>query len=311
MQRKESVSQIRVGLFLLFGIVLVCGMVIYFGRFGDGLKEFYNLRVEYPNASGLFRGADVLLAGAKVGAVSSGPYVLDSMRGVYVTLKVYEGVQIPEGSTFTIGSSGLLGDSYVDISMPPDLDLTQLTPIPADTTVIGGRQSGISELAGEGSALLDDVRTAVNNINGVVTRMNEELLTQQSMVSIGETLENLETTSAEFAKASAQLDAIMTEISTATVDAAETIKGTGKTVKQSSITLESVEKAADEFSKTMVEVRALIRDVKQGKGPIGTVLNDRAMAENLRAFAENLRRHGVLWYRDRAERDPDAAGAEE
>lgn len=305
MQRNETTSQIRVGLFLLLGIVLVCGMVVYFGRFGDGLKNFYNLRVEYPNASGLFRGADVLLAGAKVGAVDTGPYVLETMRGVYVTLKIYEGVQIPEGSVFTIGSSGLLGDSYVDISMPPDIDLTKLTPIPPDTTVIGGRQSGIGELAGEGSAVLEDVRTAVNNINSVVLRMNEELLTKKSMESVGETLENLETTSAEFAKASAQLDAIMAEISTAATDATETIRGTGKTVKQTSITLESVEKAADEFAKTMLAVQAVIRDAEKGSGPIGALLNDRAMADNLRAFAENLRRHGILWYRDRAMRESD------
>src|SRR5688572_6604213 len=98
MANSENITQARVGVFVLLGLVAICAMVVYFGRFGDGLKTYYELRVEYSNASGLFAGADVLLAGAKVGAVKEGPYVLDSMRGVYVILKIYDGVQVPEGS---------------------------------------------------------------------------------------------------------------------------------------------------------------------------------------------------------------------
>lgn len=299
----EKVTQARVGFFLLLGILLICGMVVYFGRFGEGLREYYQIRVEYPNASGLFSGADVLLAGARVGAVESGPYVLANMRGVYVMLKLYEGVEIPEGSVFTIGSAGLLGDSYVDITMPTDLDVENFVPIPAGAVVTGRRETGLGDLAGEGTKLLDDVRAAVKNIDTVVTRINEEVLAPASVESIKETLTNLETTSAEFAEASKGIDEVIAKASAAVDEASEVVEGVGVTVKKSEATVEAATEAAEAFTKTMNEVRGVVKDARDGKGPLGTLLTDRTVSENLQALVYNLRRYGILFYKDRADRD--------
>jgi hypothetical protein len=56
----------------------------------------------------------------------------------------------------------------------------------------------------------------------------------------------------------------------------------------------------------MVEIRLLVRDARNGKGPLGALVGDRAMAENLRALVANLRAHGVLWYKDRAAKPTQA-----
>ncbi len=307
MTKGEKVTQVRVGFFMLLGIGLICGMVVYFGRFGDGLKEFYQIRVEYPNASGLFVGADVLLAGAKIGSVEEGPYVLKSMVGVYVLLKLYEGVRIPEGSKFTIGSSGLLGDSYVSITMPSDLDVESFRPIPPDAVVQGGRESGLSDLAAGGADLLESVETAVKNIDTVVTRINEEVLNPTSVKAIDETLKNLETTSAEFAEASKGFDAVMEKASTALEDvqaSVERVTGTvDETVQQSQETVAAAKESAEAFTKTMDELRAVIADAKDGRGPVGALLTDQTIADNLRALVYNMRRYGILFYKDRAIQD--------
>jgi len=298
----EKVTQVRVGFFILLGLVAICAMVVYFGRFGDGLKKFYTLRVEYPNASGLFSGADVLLAGARVGSVQDGPYVLESMRGVYVILKIYEGVQIPEGSAFTIGSSGLLGDSFVDITMPATLDVEHYVAIKPGTTVIGKRDSGgISELAGEGGKVLEDVRTAVKNINTVVVRLNDEVLNKQTVAAVNETMQNLKATSAEFSTASKKLDGVMDQATSAMKDVSAAVGHVTATVDKTADTLAATKAAAISFDKTMVEVRLLVHDARNGKGALGTLIGDRAMAANLRALVANLRAHGILWYKDRAE----------
>lgn len=303
----EQATQLRVGAFLLLGLVLAASMVVYFGRFGDGLRNYYNVRIEYPNASGLFSGADVLLAGAKVGAVQDGPYVLESMRGVYVILKIYEGVLIPEGSTFTIGSSGLLGDSFVDITMPADLDVKKFVPIEPGTVVIGKREMGISDLAGEGSQLLADIRTAVSNVNVLITKLNSEVLNESTVEAVGQTMKNIETTSAEFSSASKRLDGMLDDAQVAVKEATDALGRVTKTVDKTTDTLEATRLAAISFDKTMVEVRNLLRDIRQGKGPIGTLISDRSMADNLRALVVNLRKHGILWYKDRAS-EQEAAG---
>jgi ABC-type transporter Mla subunit MlaD len=301
----EKVTQARVGFFILLGLVAICTMVVYFGRFGDGLKKFYELRVEYPNASGLFSGADVLLAGAKIGTVKDGPYVLDNMRGVYVMLKIYDGVQIPEGSAFTIGSSGLLGDSYVDITMPATLDIENYKAIAPGTTIVGKRDAGgISELAGEGGKLLEDVRAAVKNIDTVVTRLNTEVLDKPTVKAVGETVQNLRTTTAEFSAASRKLDGIVEQAATAMKQVTETVNHVTVTVDKTTDTLAATKDAAESFDKTMVEVRLLVRDARNGKGALGTLIGDRRMAENLKLFIANLKTRGILWYKDRAEPEP-------
>ena len=304
----ERVTQTRVGFFMLLGLVAICAMVVYFGRFGDGLKKFYELRVEYPNASGLFVGADVLLAGAKVGTVKDGPYVLDNMRGVYVILKIYEGVQVPEGSAFTIGSAGLLGDSFVDITMPATLDIEHFRAIAPSSTVVGKKDGGgIADLAGAGGSMIEDARTAIKNINTVVVRLNEEVLNKQSISAVNETLQNLKTTSADFTNASKKLEAVATDASAAMKQVTDAVGHITVTADKTGDTLDAAKAAAISFDKTMVEIRLLVRDARNGKGPLGTLISDRAMAENLKALVANLRSRGILWYKDRAaEQTPPA-----
>ncbi len=287
---------------MLLGLVAICAMVVYFGRFGDGLKKFYELRVEYPNASGLFSGADVLLAGAKVGTVKDGPYVLDNMRGVYVMLKIYEGVQIPEGSAFTIGSSGLLGDSFVDITMPAKLDIEHYKAIAPSSTVIGKKDSGgIAELTGAGGGMIEDARAAIKNVNTVVVRLNEEVLNKQSVAAVNETLQNLRQSSADFTNASKKLEAVATDASAAMKQVTEAVGHITITADKTTDTLAAAKAAAISFDKTMVEIRLLVHEARNGKGALGTLIGDRAMAENLKALVANLRARGILWYKDRAD----------
>jgi ABC-type transporter Mla subunit MlaD len=72
------------------------------------LQTFYDLEVDFPNASGLLAGADVLLGGARIGYVAKPPRILPAMQGVAVELKILEEVGLPSASRFIIGSSGLL-----------------------------------------------------------------------------------------------------------------------------------------------------------------------------------------------------------
>ena len=117
---QEYTTQLRVGIFMGIGLLAIALMVVYLGRFGESIRDYYQIRVEYPNASGIYKGASVLLAGARVGSVESDPVILPDLDGVYVNLKIYKELQIPSASRFTIGSSGLLGDRFVQIALDKD-----------------------------------------------------------------------------------------------------------------------------------------------------------------------------------------------
>src|SRR6185312_13806353 len=119
MSRQERGLEFKVGAFVVVGLGVLAALVVQFGRLGEGFKTYYGLTVRFPDASGLLKGSDVLLAGAKIGRVSGGLRLAQSGQGVDVPLRIFDYVKIPTGSKFSVGSSGLLGDRFVSVTTPP------------------------------------------------------------------------------------------------------------------------------------------------------------------------------------------------
>jgi ABC-type transporter Mla subunit MlaD len=269
MSTEDRKTQIKVGIFLLIGLTITGMLVVYFGRLGEGFANYYNLRVEFSNASGIIRGSEVLLAGAKVGRVTGEPVIMPEMNGVYVELRILEQVRIPVGSEFSIGSSGLLGDKYIQIVLKDGKPDGQT--IEPDSTIkgsdIGDGIGGLTEGAGD---LIADLRNTVKNINAVVTKLDQSVLSKSELESVSATIKNLQTTSGKLAESSGRFDSLL---------------------KSGQETMESGKKATE-------ALRELTEQARTGKGMLGTLVSNREMAENLRAFILNLRKHGILWYKD-------------
>ncbi len=276
MSSEDKGTQIKVGLFILIGLLTVGMMVVYFGRLGEGFSSYYNVKVEFTNASGLLRGSEILLAGAKVGRITNEPVILPDMRGVYVDVRILDQVKIPVGSKFSIGSSGLLGDKYIEISL--DGAGAEKGFIKAGDVLKGSESSGgIAGMAEGAGALIGDLRTTVGNINAVVQKLDSTILSKDELASISATMKNLETATGRIADASKQFDTTMTS---------------GKA------TMDSAKKAADELQQTLSAIHKLVDQAKSGSGVLGTLISNREMANNLRSLVLNLRKHGILWYKD-------------
>src|SRR2546430_9586771 len=119
MNRHERGLEFKVGICVVVGLAMLGALLVQFGRLGEGFKTYYAVTVRFNNASGLLKGSDVLLAGARIGKVAGGPRLVREGDGVAVPLKIYDYVKVPEGTKFTLGSSGLLGDRFVVVTQPP------------------------------------------------------------------------------------------------------------------------------------------------------------------------------------------------
>src|SRR5438270_11984155 len=269
MNRHERGLEFKVGIFVFAGLAMLAALVMQFGRLGEGFKTYYALTVRFTDASGLLKGSDVLLAGARIGKVAGGPRLVREGNGVAVPLKIYDYIKIPEGSKFTVGSSGLLGDRFVNVSMPPGVP-TKF--IPPNSTISGARESGIDDLAREGGALVGDLRGVVQKIDTTMTRLNEEILSKT-------TAENLRSSVAH--------------LNDATSAFAESAKKLGPVVDKADSAMDSTKKAADDLQK-------VLSSATQGKGLLAALLTNQELANDLRALVGNLRAHGVLFYRDTA-----------
>src|SRR3954470_13865806 len=205
-RQKDKGLELKVGAFVLVGLAVLAVLLVQFGRLGEGFRTYYGLLVKFPDASGLLKGSDVLLAGAKIGHVSGGPRLADSGQGVEVPLRIFGNVQIPSGSRFTVGSSGLLGDRFVAVTAPQRI--TQ-DFVPKNSVIEGTRETGIDDLTKEGGALVEDLRKAVQNANAAIERLTNEALSQTNLDNLKAAIENLNTVTTSLAVSVQKVDGVL------------------------------------------------------------------------------------------------------
>src|SRR5436190_23736783 len=69
---RDRTLELKVGIFVAIGLTMIAGFVVKFGRLGEGFKTYYDLTIRFKDASGLLKGSDVLLSGARIGRVGGG-----------------------------------------------------------------------------------------------------------------------------------------------------------------------------------------------------------------------------------------------
>ena len=269
MNRHERGLEFKVGAFVFVGLAMLGALVVQFGRLGEGFKTYYGLTVRFNDASGLLKGSDVLLAGAKIGKVSGGPRLVREGNGVDVPLKIYDYVKVPEGSKFTVGSSGLLGDRFVNVTMPPGQPKTY---IPPNTYISGARETGLDDLTREGGQVLNDLHTTVS-------RLNEETLSPANLQNLKASMDHLNQATGALAESSKKLDGV---------------------IEKTDSTMSSAKKAADDLQVAIGDARKAFKAATEGKGLVAALLTNPELTNDLRALISNLRAHGVLFYRDSA-----------
>ena len=279
--------ELKVGAFVLVGLGVLAVLLVQFGRMGEGFQSYYQLLIKFPDASGLLKGSDVLLAGAKIGHVSGGPHLATSGQGVEVPVRIFGFVKIPAGSRFTVGSSGLLGDRFVAVTAPQRITEDF---VPKNSVIEGTRDTGIDDLTKEGGALVEDLRTAVQNANGAIEKLTNDALSKENLDNIKSAVENLNTATTALAASTKKVDGVL---------------------DKANETMDSAKKAADDLPTAIADARKtiqaatdLIQKASTGKGALATLLSNQEVSNDLKALITNLRAHGVLFYRD------DAAKAE-
>lgn len=102
---------------ILGAVVLVAAAMFLFFAYGTAdVKKVkgYELSASFSKIGGLPTGADVRINGIKVGTVTGQKLDPVSFSAV-LTLSIAADVKLPDDSAASIGSDGLLGDTYVKL----------------------------------------------------------------------------------------------------------------------------------------------------------------------------------------------------
>lgn len=170
MDRDGGRLSLIVGGFVLLALIALGALILSLSAERGIFAERYQLLAYFSDVQGLLPGAPVRLAGKDVGTVQTVTFGRfgTEQPPVKVVLSIDRNVQarIRGSSTATIGTIGLLGDSYVEVSVgtrqTPVLEegeeIPAVDPIDFDTVVEEGRiaLANIAELTGNLNAVVGD-----------------------------------------------------------------------------------------------------------------------------------------------------------
>ena len=108
-------TEILVGIFILVGIIVITFLALRMGDFGLLNNTQYIIKAEFTSASGLKKGAHVEMAGVSVGKVKNIIFNPETyLAEVYIAIE--NNIKIPEDSTASIRTAGIIGDKFLKIS---------------------------------------------------------------------------------------------------------------------------------------------------------------------------------------------------
>ena len=337
MDERDKKTELLVGLFLTVGLVFLGLLILQFGSVREYFKDTYEVTVPFPDATGVKIGTPIMLGGSKIGKVPRMPKLNDQFNGVIVPLEVYKDKRIPADAKFAIGTSGLLGDAFIEISPTGEKTIAYIEPGASlsDENVqkssgLGALQSTAQDIGKKVDVAIGDIREAVADLRVSLKKINEGALSDATLADFRESMEHLNSTMKRMD------DKVLGEENAANIksaiadikDAAAGFKSSAKNVEESTKklgpmldkldpaiakidkvvsnadeALKSIKTGADGFSTAM-------KKLNSGDGLLQALMSDRELKANfksavadLKDVASNVKKSGFVFYKNVADKD--------
>lgn len=237
--RSRTIREGSVGLLILLGLGLVGGLIFWVRGF-DPSKRSYRFTIEFGNIAGMEEGSPVRYRGVTVGKTTA---VQAEANLVAVTVEVKPAsLVIPKDVLVQVVQTGLIGETYVDISPKQELPETALTINPLS------RSCDSSIVVCNGDRLIGESGISFTELIGSITRFTD-LFSNPEIV--GE-IRTLTRNSANAADGVADLTREVANLSRLVRQELEQL------TDATTVTVTSVGQAADNIALTAAQIDALI-----------------------------------------------------
>ena len=142
----KTFIDVVVGLFFVVGFVAMGWLALQLGEVPwlTGSRT-YSLMAEFDNITGVKSGADVQVAGVKVGTV--GKLSLSEDDVAMVVMQIDRSLEVPIDSIASVKSQGIIGDKFIQLSLGGDDKIFQPNEVILDTESAVDIESLISKFA--------------------------------------------------------------------------------------------------------------------------------------------------------------------
>lgn len=258
-------SAFKVGLITILTIGTTLFAMIFIWQINPYSK--YSLKGYFPHVGGIKVGSAVTLMGVQIGEVVD-VVPEPAKKRVLLTMTIDKGIQLPVSSTFTIVTTGLVGDKNVEI-LPPEK--------PQEAFLKPG-----AEVTGIPPASLD----------AIFTEAQEMLKSARSLVEDKALREDIRNTIHMVSQASTQMNDLFKEIKGAA-------KGFGRITTQTELMLKQINFATQatipEFQAIIGSVRRIALNTEQFSGRLNEIAGDQEIFSDTKSTVQNIRNLTKKW----------------
>jgi virulence factor Mce-like protein len=303
--------EIKVGLFVFIGLVLVAALLIQFSKGASIFHGTYTVLLHSANVGGLKTRAAVLLAGVQVGTVEDIQLEPDG-KSVTINLSIYKQYKIYNDAQFVIEQSGFLGDEYVAI-IPT---LNQGNILTNNATVECQPPFNLQEVARSAAGFVERIDDTARKLDDSVSQLQKVVLNEQTLTNFSISINNMRDFSENAVGAIGDIHALIATNGEQMALAVSNMLFFSKQLTQlansadilldtNGVEITSAMKNIDSATETLTN---LMNGMQSGQGLAGTILqnpdlssNVQAIAGNLAITSSNLNRFGlwhVLWHHE-------------
>jgi ABC-type transporter Mla subunit MlaD len=288
---KGSRLEWKVGLFVALGLALLVALALGFSKSATLLRPHYTIRLHSSSVGGLKVTAAVLMSGVQVGSVSAIHLAPDG-KSVTISLRIFNQYPIHKDALFMIDQSGFLGDQYVAI-----------TPTQNAAPLFADGDEAQTEMPFNLVAAMQRVNGFIQRMDDTATNLNSAIADVRRLVLNEQTLTNLAAAVSNFR--------LLSEHALATVDSLDAVVATNRpALSQSGRNLVAFSEQLNHLASNLDEILAtnsadlawavknidsstvvlknLLEDVQAGNGPVGSLLKNAQMSNDLSEITHNL-----------------------
>lgn len=289
MKNKDSKRQLKVGIFVLTGLILFIIGVFYIGRENNVFSKTFIVHSVFKNVEGLKPGDNVWLSGVKVGIVKQVKIIDNREVLVSLTLKEKQNDFISKDATAYVGSDGLVGNKIMVIRPG-----TANVAIDDNDTIQSYSPADTQEIMNMAKTVGDNVQVLTKDLHVLVSKLNEGQGLIGDLLNDGPLSQDIRSTVASSKNTAQSAVVTMSKINAMSNNLAKTIddiqngNGLVTSLIQDTVWTKTFENTLNNVAKVGEQTAKISNDLEQFSGnlnnkntTIGKIMSDTTLANTI------------------------------
>lgn len=259
MQKKMTWASLRTGIVITLGLIFLFAAIFLVGNISSIFSPTSTISARITNVQGLRKGAPVWLYGVEIGTVSS---INLTSCGSIIVLSVQKNQlgNVHKNAVAELMTMGILGDKYIEITP----GTTKFPSIAPGDTIAGQAAAGLEQITSAAVMTMSVLDSSVQTLHELLSAMAEGNGSFNKFLN-DPTLYNSLTASLN------SFRSIITEF--------DTSSGTINKLMQSPELYKNMNEAVGQLNGILSRLNY---DIGDGKGAVGTIVNDTTVASDIR-----------------------------